>query len=190
MNREGRRVDAAVVENTARGSTAKPIRECSTYATNHKKPAVATPSPLCRTKSPTHGDSPTDNTDEEDSDSQITPYAEVILPGGENTSTTGELQTATEQVTVSATPLPTTPISCSTSIDPRQTQPMPDQDSTPIRATATFENETAKDKEKGKSKSAGQTEKKVRFQSETNPRRSSRIRGAKRTEKLGGIEYF
>ena len=100
------------------------------------------------------------------------------------------MKTATEQAAADETPLPTTPIGGSTSLGPRQVQTIPDKDSTPIRATTTFDEEATKDKEKGKSKSSGQTEKRkrVRFESQINPRKSSRIRGAKRTERLRGGE--
>ena len=108
------------------------------------------------------------------------------------TSAPVELQTATEQAAAHETPLPTTPIGCSTSLGPRQVQPIPDKDSTPIRATTTFDQEATKDKEKGKSKPTGQTEKRsrVRLESKLNPRRSSRIREAKRTKRLGGGRIF
>ena len=136
---------------------------------------------------PKNSDPETDNTDEEDSDTQTTPYAGKIVPDGGEISAPGEMQTATEQAAADETPLPTTPIGCRTSLGPRQVQSIPDKDSTPIWATTTFDLEATKDKEKGKNKSTGQTEKRnrVRFESRINPRRSSRNRGAKRTERLG-----
>ena len=102
------------------------------------------------------------------------------------------MQTATELAAADETPLLTTPIGCSTSHGPLQAQSIRDKDSTTIRATTTFDKEATKDKEKGKSKSTGQTEKRnrVRFESQINPCKSSRIRGAKRTERLGGVECF
>ena len=116
--------------------------------------------PMMPQEEPKNCDLETDNTDEEDSDTQTTPYDEEIVPGGGETSAPGEIQTATEQAAADKTPsLPTTPIGCSTSLGPRQVQSIPDKDSTPIRATTTFDQETTKDKEKGKSKSTGQTEK-------------------------------
>ena len=50
----------------------------------------------------------TDNTDEEDSDTQTTPYAEKVVPDGGEISAPGEMQTATEQAAADETPLPTT----------------------------------------------------------------------------------
>ena len=108
---------------------------------------------------PKNCDPETDNTDE-DSDAQTTTYAEEIVPDGGEPSPPGEMQTATERAAANETPLPTTPIGCSTSLGPRQVQSIPDRDTTPIRATTTFDQEATKDKEKDKSKPTGPTEKK------------------------------
>ena len=75
---------------------------------------------------PKNCDPETDNTDEEDSDTQTTPYTEEIVPDGGETSAPGEMQNATEQTAADETPLPTTPIGCSTSLCSRQVQSIPD----------------------------------------------------------------
>ena len=92
------------------------------------------------------------------------------------------------------TPLPTTLIQCSTSHGPCSSQKDEDQ-TTPIRATVTAEipAETEKaNKEKGKTdiKEIKQRNNKVTFEQPSDLRRTDRIKGARRTEKLGGVEYY
>ena len=92
------------------------------------------------------------------------------------------------------TPLSTTPIQCGTSHGPCQSQKHEDQ-ATPIRATVTDEipTETEKaNKEKSKTdiKEIIQRNNKVTFEQSSDLRRSDRIKGARRTEKLGGVEYY
>ena len=92
------------------------------------------------------------------------------------------------------TPLPTTPIQCSTSHGPCSSQKDEDQ-TTPIRATVTADipAETEKAiKEKGKTdiKEIKQKVSKVTFEQPNDLRRSDKISGARRTEKLGWIEYY
>ena len=107
------------------------------------------------------------------------PTAEETQPKKDNTSETN-------------TPLPTTPIHCSTSHGPRLSQREDDQQTTPIRATVIAEGTsetqiTNKVKPKSKRKLKNN---KVTFEQSTDLRRSNRIKGARRTEKLGGVEYF
>ena len=92
-------------------------------------------------------------------------------------------------------PLPTTPILCSTSHGPRPSQREDEQQTTPIRATVIAEgsSETEKaNKEKGKtdSKETKLKNDKVTFEQSSDLRRSDKIKGARRTEKLGGVEYY
>ena len=110
-----------------------------------------------------YGDVTTDNTEICDSDSQTTPYVEEIEPDGDKTSATEEPRTAIEPMPDATTPLPSTPIDCSTSHGSRLTQPARDQDTAPIQATVVAEKMTEKervDQEKSKSELPGLTEKK------------------------------
>ena len=80
-------------------------------------------------------------------------------------------------------------------VTPSQNAVTSEQDTTPIRATFTAEKAAEKgavNQEKGKNDLKGRNEKnnKGRFQQGRDLRRSSRIRSAKRTEKLEGIENF
>ena len=92
------------------------------------------------------------------------------------------------------TPLPTTPIQCSTSHGPCLSQKDEDQ-TTSIRATVTAEipAETEKaNKEKGKIviKEIKQKVNKVTFEQPNDLRRLDRIKGDRWTEKIDGIEYY
>ena len=93
------------------------------------------------------------------------------------------------------TPLSTTPIQCSTSHDPCPSKKDDDKQTTPIRATGTAgtpaETERA-NKEKGKTdnKEIKQKNNKVTFEESSDLRRSDWIKGARRTEKLSGVEYY
>ena len=92
------------------------------------------------------------------------------------------------------TPLPSTPVQCSTSHGTRPTQPE-DGLQMPIRATVSAEVTPTKEisPEKGKLKTIEKEKPKnhkVHFEPPTDLRRSNRIKDAKRTEKLGRIEYF
>ena len=69
----------------------------------------------------------------------MTPQAEEIEPGEELTSITEESQAAEESVLDTITPLPCTPIRCSTSHGPRLIQLDHEQVTTPIRTTVTAE---------------------------------------------------
>ena len=125
----------------------------------------------------------------------MTPYAQEVEPGAEQTSVTEEPRTTAETTPDITTPPPTTVIGCSTSHDPRPAQSVREQETTPIRATVTAEKAADKgavNHEKGKNELKGLSEKNnnVRFQQETDLRRSSRIRSAKRTKKMGGGEYL
>ena len=133
-----------------------------------------------------------DSTDEEEQESQTTLHAEEITQDGEEPHESEGTTAATGQTAVEETPLPTTPIGCSTSSSPRQMPTTQDRDSNPIRSTTTTNGEAEREKDKGNGKTTSQFEKnkKVSFRLAVSPRRSSRIRGAKRTEKMGGIEYF
>ena len=86
-----------------------------------------------------YGDITTTGREEDTSDSQVTPQAEEIEPGEEQTSITEESQAAEETVPDTITPLPCTSIRCSTSHGPRPIQLDHEQVSTPIRATVTAE---------------------------------------------------
>ena len=136
-----------------------------------------------------------DNTEICDSDSQTTPYVEEIEPNGDQIHATEESPTATEQTPDATTPLPFTPIDCSTSHEPRPTERARDQDTTPIQASVVAEKMAEKgivEQDKGKGELTGITGKKIklRFQQRADPRRSSKIRGIKRTEKLRLLNIF
>ena len=86
-----------------------------------------------------YGDVTNDNIEICDSHSQTSPYAEKIEPNGDQAPATEEPRTATEPTPDATVPLPSTPIDCSTSHDPRPTQRARDQDLTPIRASVVAE---------------------------------------------------
>ena len=122
-------------------------------------------------------------------------YDSPTEPNGDKTPATEELRTATEPTPDATMPLPSTFIGCSTNHDPRPTQRARDQDTTPIRASVVAEKMAEKgtvDQGKFKSELTGLTVKKnkVSFQPGADPRRSGRIRDARRTEKLGGSNLF
>ena len=93
------------------------------------------------------------------------------------------------------TPLPTTPVQCSTSYGTRPTQPE-DELQPPIRATVSAEVTPKKrDSKPQKSKLKTIAKKKpknhkVQFEPSADLHRSNRIEDAKRTEKLGEVECF
>ena len=130
----------------------------------------------------TETNSPTTEREEQQTDATIT--------------VTETQPTETEEDTPGTnTPLPSTPVQCSTSHGTRPTQPQ-DGLQTPIRATVSAEVTPKKEiasPEKGKLKTIEKEKPKnhkVHFEPPTDLRRSNRIKDAKRTEKLGGIEYF
>ena len=93
------------------------------------------------------------------------------------------------------TPETNTPIQWSTSHGPCPSQKGDEPPTTPIRATVTAEGppETAvtnKEKCKIEIKEIKLKMNKVTIEQPTDLRRSDRIKGARRTEKLGGVEYF
>ena len=137
----------------------------------------------------TYGDIVTENTKDVASDSLVTPQAEEIEPDEEETSTAGDPQTAEETVTETNTPLPTTPIRCSTSHGPRPVQVDREQMTTPLLPTVTAEGTTGINLELCKIELEGLNEKnkKVKFEQQTDLRRSKRMKSARRTEKLKGV---
>ena len=93
------------------------------------------------------------------------------------------------------TPPPATPIQCSTSHGPCPSQKGDESPTTPIGATVITEELpetgiTNKDKCKIETEEIKLKSSKVTFEQSTDLRRSDRIRGARRTEKLGGVECF
>ena len=123
----------------------------------------------------------------------MTPQAEEFKPDEEETSAAGDPQTAKETVTETNTPLPTAPIRCSTSHDPRSVQLDREQMTTPIRATVTAEGTTGINLESGKIELEGLIEKKikeVKFAHQTDLRRSNRIKSARPNRKTRGIRIF
>ena len=100
----------------------------------------------------------------------------------ERNPTVEETQTEEDNAPEANTPLPTTPIQCSTSHGPRPSQREDDQETTPIRVTVTAEglSETEKAiKEKGKTdiKETKLKNNKVTFEKSSDHRRSDRIKG-------------
>ena len=91
----------------------------------------------------------------------------------------------------SETPMPTSPIGCSTELAPPEDTAQPDTSGTPIRSQNTSGTETVPQDVTGK------TRLKQNVNGESNPldptiepRRSEKIRTAKTINKLGGVEYF
>ena len=116
-------------------------------------------------------------------------------PQASNTTVTAETQRHEEETAPEIhTPPPSTPVQCSTSYGAQPKQPEGEQQ-TPIRATANTEVTSKKRKTSPKRGNLKIVDKKDlknhKIQTESpDLRRSSRIKGAKRTVKLGGVEYF
>ena len=118
-------------------------------------------------------------------------------PQASNTTVTAETQRHEEETAPEIhTPPPSTPVQCSTSYGAQPKQPEGEQQ-TPIRATANTEVTSKKRKTSPKRGNLKIVDKKDlknhKIQTESQSpdlRRSSRIKGAKRTVKLGGVEYF
>ena len=110
-------------------------------------------------KRSTYDDIVTENTEDNASDSLVT-QAEEIEPDEDETSTAGDPQTAEGTVTETNTPLPTTPIRCSSSYGPRSVQLDREQMTTLIRATVTAEGTTGIHLEPVKNELEGLNEKK------------------------------
>ena len=116
-------------------------------------------------------------------------------PQANNTTVTAETQQHEEENTTEIhTPPPSTPVQCSTSYGTQPKQ-LEGEQQTPIRATANTEATPKKGKTSPKRGNLKITDKKKlenhKIQIESpGPRRSSRIKDAKRTVKLGGVEYF
>ena len=113
----------------------------------------------------------------------------------EQSPTAEEIQSEEDNTPEANTPLPATPIQCSTSHGPRPSQKEDEPPTTLIRATVTAEGppETGvTNKEKGKIeiKEMKLKNNRVTFEQPTDLRRSERIKRARRTEKLGGVECF
>ena len=111
----------------------------------------------------------------------------------EQNPTAEETQPKEDNRSETNTPLPTTPIQCSTGHGPRPSQREDEQQTTPIRATVIAEgtSETGiTNKEKGKTETKEMKLKnnKVTVEQSADLRRSNRIKGTRRTEKLGGVE--
>ena len=87
------------------------------------------------------------------------------------------------------TPTLTTPIGCST--EPANNQPRPNHSGTPIRHQQADDTNEPEEAPTGKPRSKQKIDigkSQIKFKSE--PRRSERIRSARRVVKLGGVEYF
>ena len=146
-------------------------------------------------KRSTYGDATVMDT-ESDSQNKQGEIAEKDEPPTNNTTTAAEIQPTEEETTPEInTPPPSTPVQCSTSYGARPNQPEGEQQ-TPIRATVTAE-VTPKKVSLGPGKgNLRTTEKreskncKIPIEPSIDLRRSSRIKHAKRTVKLGGVENF
>ena len=128
-----------------------------------------------------------------------TPKPQTATPADEfqkeQSPTAEEIESEEDSTLETNTPLPATPIQCSTSHGPCPSQNKDEPPTTPIRATVTAEGppETGVTNiEKGKIgiKEIKLKNNKVTFEQPTDLRRSHRIKGARRTEKLGGVKYF
>ena len=138
--------------------------------------------------------------------SRVVPY-DSSSNDSESTSNQADMTTSeeedTEDITLKAmiereverirseTPMPTSPIGCSTELAPPEDTAQPGTSGTPIRSQNTSGTEIVPQDDTGK------TRLKQNVNGESNPldptiepRRSERIRTAKRIVKLGGVEYF
>ena len=151
--------------------------------------------PTMPKKRSTYGDATVIDT-ESDSQNKQGETAEKDEPQTNNTTTATEIQPTEEEITPEInTPPPSTPVQCSTSYGTRPNQPEGEQQ-TPIRATVSAE-ATPKKVSSGPGKGNLRTiEKKglknckIPIEPSIDLRRSNRIKDAKRTVKLGGVEYF
>ena len=85
----------------------------------------------------------------------------------------------------------TSPIGCSTEIPPAADVTQPDAFETPIRGQNTSNTEAIDQDHAGKTRLKQNTnDENSSIDSNSEPRRSERIRMAKRVVKLGGVEYF
>ena len=138
----------------------------------------------------TYGDATVMDT-ESDSQNKQDETAEKDEPPTNNTTTATEIQPTEEEVTPEInTPPPSTPVQCSTSYGTRPNQPEGEQQ-TPIRATVSAEvtpKKVSPGHEKGNLRTLEKREKsyKIPIEPLIEPRRSNRIKDAKRTVKLGG----
>ena len=146
-------------------------------------------------KRSTYGDATVTDT-ESDSPNKLDETAEKDEPPTKTATTATEIQSAEEETTPEInTPPPSTPVQCSTSYGMRPTQPEGEQQ-TPIRATVSAK-VTPKNVTSGPGKGNLRTIEKKESKNCKTPiepfidlRRSNRIKDAKRTVKLGGVEYF
>ena len=128
-----------------------------------------------------------------------TPKPQTATPADElqekYSPTAEEIQSEEDNKPEANTPLPATPIQCSNSHGPRPSQREDEPSTTPIRAAVTAEGPsetgiTNKEKSKTEVEEIKLKIKKMTFEQPTDLRRSDRIKGARRTKKLGGVEYF
>ena len=85
----------------------------------------------------------------------------------------------------------TSPIGCSTEIPTAADTTQPDALGTPIRGQNTSNNEAIDQDHAGKTRLKQNTNNESSsLDSNSEPRRSERIRTARRVVKLGGVEYF
>ena len=145
-------------------------------------------------KRSTYGDATVTDT-ESDSQNKQDETAEKDEPPT-NTTTATKIQPAEEEITPEInTPPPSTPVQCSTSYGTHPTQPEGEQQ-TPIRATVSAEVTPKKvplGPGKGNLRTIEKRESKnckIPIEPSIDLRRSNRIKDAKRTVKLGGVEYF
>ena len=127
----------------------------------------------------------------------ITAHAETDAPEPQATTpadeqqeeqnpTAEETQPKEDNTSEANPPLPTTPIQCSTSHGPRPSQREDEQQTAPIRATViAVRNGNNKQRKKVKPKLKLKNNK-VTFEQSADLRRSNKIKGTTRTEKLGG----
>ena len=184
------------MENSVKGTIATHTRE-SVYGVTKDTdgPSCSYTLPTMPEKRSTYGDTTVMHT-ESDSQNKQGETAEKDEPPTNNTATATEVQPTEEEATPEInTPPPSTPVQCSTSYGARPNQPEGEQ-RTPIRATVSAE-VTPKRVPSGPGKGNLRTiEKKesknckIPIEPSIDLRRSSRIKDAKQTVKLGGVEYF
>ena len=151
--------------------------------------------PTMPEKRSTYGDVNAMDT-ESDSQNKQSETAEMDEPSTNNTATATEIQPTEEEATPEInTPPPSTPVQCSTSYGARPNQPEGEQQ-TPIRATVSAEvtpKKVSSGPRKGNLRTIEKKESKnckIPIEPSIDLRRSSRIKDAKRTVKLGGVEFF
>ena len=167
---------------TVYGIPKSPQEPCSSYTL-----------PTMSQKRSTYGDIFTTHTETDTHEPQAATTTDKQYK--EQNTTVGGTQLEEDNAPGANTPLPTTPIQSSTSHGPRPSQRDDDQQITPIRATVTAEglSETEKaniEKSRTDIKEIKQKKLKVTFEQSSDLRRSDRIKGARRTEKIGAVEYY